>query len=215
MAFRPGAPTSVAAAVLAALAIGMAPARAQLPTLGDGSDMTSAAERRLGDKIARELYRDPDYVDDPVLIEYVLDLWDRLLAAAKGRGELSAELDERFAWQVLMGRDRSINAFALPGGYLGVHSGLVAVTASPAELASVLAHELSHVTQRHIARLMTQESRQMPLMIASMLVGALAMSRSPQLGNAMMVGGTALSAQNQLNFSRDMEARPTAWATAC
>jgi predicted Zn-dependent protease len=88
------------------------PAGAQLPTLGDTSDLTTNAERKLGERIARELYRDPDYIDDPVLVEYV----QRHLAAAAGaarvRGELTGELDERFAWQVLLGKDRTINAFA-------------------------------------------------------------------------------------------------------
>ncbi|HEX2543225.1 MAG TPA: peptidase M48, partial [Ramlibacter sp.] len=119
-------PRRRARALAAALAVSLAalvPARAQLPTLGDTSDMTSAAERRLGEKIARELYRDPDYIDDPVLVEYVQDLWQALLAGARARGELTSELDERFAWQVLLGKDRSINAFALPGGWLGLHLG--------------------------------------------------------------------------------------------
>ena len=100
------------------------PARAQggLPTLGDGSDLTSSEERRLGDRIIRELYRDPDYIDDPVIGEYVQGIWQPLMAAARARGELSPELDERFAWEVLLGRDRTVNAFALPGGYLGLHS---------------------------------------------------------------------------------------------
>lgn len=77
--------------------------------------MTSSAERRLGDKIVRELYRDPDYIDDAVLVEYVQDIWQPLLASARARGDLQPELDQRFAWEILMGRDRTINAFALPG----------------------------------------------------------------------------------------------------
>ena len=93
----------------------------QLPMLGDGSELSSSAERRLGDRIAREIYRDPDYIDDPVLVEYVQAIWQPLLAAARARGDLSAELDERFSWEIMLGRDRSVNAFALPGGYFGLH----------------------------------------------------------------------------------------------
>lgn len=193
-------------ATVLAVAMGWLPAaRAQLPTLGDGSEMSSAAERRLGEKIARELYRDPDYIDDPVLVEYVQGIWQPLLDAARARGELSPELDERFAWQVLLGKDRSVNAFALPGGWLGLHLGLVSVTASRDELASVLAHELSHVTQRHISRLVSQEKRQAPWVIGAMVLGALAASKSPDAANAMVAGSQALAVQNQLNFSRDME----------
>jgi predicted Zn-dependent protease len=181
------------------------PQRAQLPTLGDGSDLNSSAERRLGDRIARELYRDPDYIDDPVLSEYVQGIWQPLMAAARARGDLSPELDERFAWEILLGRDRTVNAFALPGGYLGVHLGLIAVVNSRDELASVLGHELSHVTQRHISRLIARQGQQTPWLIGAMILGALAASKSADAGNALIMGGQAITAQNQLNFSRDME----------
>lgn len=189
-----------------ALALASGPAGAQsLPSLGDAGEMGTLAERKLGDAIIGHLYRDPDYVDDPIVGEYVDSLWQRLLAAARKRGELSPEMDERFAWQVLLGRDRSINAFALPGGYFGLHLGLVGVVSSRDELASVLAHELSHITQRHIARLIGQESRQAPLLLAAMVVGMIAASQNPQAGAALALSGQAAAIQQQLNFSRDME----------
>jgi predicted Zn-dependent protease len=159
----------------------------------------------LGESIARELFRDPDYIEDPVLDEYVRDIWQPLLDAARARGELTAELDERFAWQVLLGKDRIVNAFALPGGWMGLQLGLINVTASRDELASVLDHELSHVTQRHISRLMTQQNRQMPLLIGAMILGALAAGKNPDAGNAVIASGQAMAMQGQLNFSRDME----------
>ena len=177
----------------------------RMPTLGDASDLTSAAERRLGDSVAREIYRDPDYLDDPVLMDYANGIWQPLLAAARLRGDLSSELAERFAWKIMLVRDRTVNAFALPGGYLGVNLGLIAVVSSRDELASVLAHELSHVTQRHISRLISKQGQQTPWMIAAMLLGILAASKSPDAGSAMIVGGQAVAVQNQLNFSRDME----------
>ncbi len=173
--------------------------------MGDGAEMTAGAERELGERIIRELYRDPDYIDDPILMEYVQGIWQPLLAAARARGELPPELDERFAWDILLGRDGSVNAFALPGGFLGLHLGLIGVVTSADELASVLAHELSHVTQRHISRLMTQQNRQTPLMVGAMILVALAASKSPELASAVVTGGQALATQNQLNFSRDME----------
>ncbi|WP_422616796.1 M48 family metalloprotease [Rhodoferax sp.] len=176
-----------------------------LPLLGDSSDMSASAERRLGDRIASELYRDPDFIDDPVLTDYVQGIWQPLLASARARGDLTPELDERFAWRIILGRDRSVNAFALPGGYFGLHLGLLAVVSSRDELASVLGHELSHVTQRHISRLISKSNQQTPWMIGAMVLGALAANKSPDAGNALIVGGQALSVQGQLNFSRDME----------
>ena len=159
----------------------------------------------MGDRIARELYRDPDYIDDAVLLEYVQKLWQPLLAAARQRGDLTDELNERFAFEVLLGKDRTVNAFALPGGYFGVHLGLLAITASRDELASVLGHELSHVTQRHIARLIANQSSQSPWLVGAMILGVLAAGKSVDAANALIVGGQAAAQQNQLNFSRDME----------
>jgi predicted Zn-dependent protease len=177
----------------------------KLPALGDSSELPAATERRIGDRIALSIYRDPDYVDDPVLSDYLQSVWQPLLAAARARGELAPELDERFAWEVFLIRDRTVNAFALPGGYFGVNLGLISTVSSTDEMAAVLAHEISHVTQRHISRLMTQQSRQTPWMIAAMILGALAASKHPDAGTAAIVGGQALAAQGQLNFSRDME----------
>ena len=178
-----------------------------LPGLGDGGDMTLGEERRLGNQIARSLYRDPDYLDDPLLDDYLQQVWRPLLASAQARGELPPDADQRYAWRLLLLRDPSVNAFALPGGYLGVHTGLLATVSSADELASVLAHELSHVSQRHIARLLTQQSRQAPWMLAAMVLGAVAASKAKNadIGNAAIVGGQALALQNQLNFSREME----------
>jgi predicted Zn-dependent protease len=187
-------------------AAGAAPgATGTLPALGDNSELSAAAERRIGDRIATAIYRDPDYLDDPVLSDYLQSVWLPLLAAARARGELGAEIDERFAWQLFLVRDRSVNAFALPGGYFGVHLGLIATVGSVDELAAVLGHELSHVTQRHISRLMTQQNRQAPWMIAAMILGVLAAGKNPSAGSAAIVGGQAVAAQGQLNFSRDME----------
>ncbi|OYU13077.1 MAG: peptidase M48 [Comamonadaceae bacterium PBBC1] len=191
-----------------ACAVTFAPVRAQtlgLPALGDGESISLSAERQLGDRIARELYRDPDFLEDAVLDEYIQQLWAPLIKSAAARGDLSPELQERFAWRILLGRDRTVNAFALPGGYLGVHLGLIAVVSSHDELASVLAHELSHVTQRHIARSMDDQAKMTPWVIGSMILGALAASKSAQGAQALIVGGQAAAAQSQLSYSRDME----------
>lgn len=176
-----------------------------LPALGDGADLPLTSERKLGDRVAASIYRDDAYLDDPVLDDYLQAVWQPLMAAARARGDLGPDLQERFAWELFMVRDRSVNAFALPGGYMGVHTGLLATVHTPDELAAVLGHELSHVTQRHIARLFSQQQRQAPWMMAAMILGLLAASRSANAGQAALVGGQALAIQGQLNFSRDME----------
>ena len=176
-----------------------------LPAMGEGAEMTSSEERRLGEDIAREIYRDPQFIEDPILYEYVDGIWQELKAAAKRRGTLTVELQERFAWQVMLIQDATVNAFALPGGFMGVQTGLVGVVSSRDELASVLAHEMSHITQRHIARMMAQQSRMTPVMVAGMLLGALAASKNPAAAQALMMGSSAAVIQSQLNFSRDME----------
>src|SRR5262245_42555037 len=98
-------------------------AQVRLPTLGDSAsaDFDINAERHLGDQIMREIRRDPDYFDDPLLLEYVQTLWLDLVDAARKRGDISADFDERFAWEPFLIRDRVVNAFALPGGYIGVY----------------------------------------------------------------------------------------------
>ena len=177
----------------------------RLPNIGDGNGMSVQQERRLGESIMRQLVTDADYMDDPVLMDYLQTIWQPLRESAMQLGNLQAEQEEAFAWDVFLIRDKSVNAFALPGGFMGVHLGLIAVVSSRDELASVIAHELSHVTQRHIARMQDQQGRTTPFLIAGMILGVLAASRSPDAAGAVIMGGTAGSAQGQLNFSRDME----------
>ena len=181
----------------------------RLPALGDaaGEDFTVGTERRLGEQIMAELRRDPDYLDDPLLLDYVQSLWQPLLATARQRGDISAETDSALAWETFLVRDRAVNAFALPGGYVGVYLGLISLTTSRDELAAVLAHELSHVTQRHIARSIASSNRQSLVGLAALVLGVLAASRSGNADatQAVVVGSQAAMIQGQLNFSRDME----------
>jgi predicted Zn-dependent protease len=167
--------------------------------------MSVADERRLGDRIAAQIYRDPDYLDDPVLMDYLQSIWQPLMAAARARGDVAPELGERLAWALMIDRTKTVNAFALPGGYLGVNLGLLAITERPEELASVLAHELSHVSQRHIAGMVANQERLAPWMLGAMVLGALAAGSNANVAGAAMAGSQALAVQSQLNFSRDME----------
>lgn len=205
--FKRTASALLAAHMVAVTVLAPVHARADtnLPAMGEGAEMTTSEERRLGDDIAREIYRDPQFLDDAILYEYVNGIWQELMLAARQRGTMTSELQERFAWQVMLIQDATVNAFALPGGFMGVQTGLVGVVGSRDELASVLAHEMSHITQRHIARMLARQSRMTPVMIAGMILGALAASKNPAAAQALMVGSSAAVIQSQLNFSRDME----------
>jgi len=202
----------------ACLALGsVTPLRAQgtpaapvrLPALGESAsdEFNLSQEKRLGEQIMREIRRDPDYLDDPQLLDYLHALWQPLVQAARLNGNIGPDTDRLFPYEAFLVRDRSVNAFALPGGYVGVHLGLIAMTATPDELASVLAHELSHVTQRHIARSISASSRSSTLGMAAMLLGLLVAARASSVDGvqAAVMGGQAAMAQAQLNFSRDME----------
>ncbi|WAC74314.1 M48 family metalloprotease [Roseateles sp. SL47] len=184
-------------------------AQVNLPALGDSvsADVSIGAEKKLGDQVMRQIRPDPDYLDDPLLLEYVQGTFNPLVAAAKKLGNISDDTADRFAWEVFLVRDKSVNAFALPGGYIGVHLGLIAMTGARDELASVLGHELSHITQRHIARSIIGDSRNSMLATAGMILGILAAARSRSTDGvqAAVLGSQAAAAQASLNFSRDME----------
>ena len=199
--------TLLAAAMLASPGAPLS-AQVNLPALGDSvsQDLDVGTERRLGDRYMRQIRIDPLYVQDPLLREYYDSVWNPLVAAARKLGHISDETQSRFAWEPFLVEDRSVNAFALPGGFVGTHLGLIAMTASRDELASVLAHELSHITQRHIARRIAGDSRNSWVAVAGLLLGILADSRgNVALANAGIVGGQAAATQLSLNFSRDME----------
>ena len=176
-----------------------APVPAQLPDLGDasGSELSLQTERKLGESIVREIrFREPTYLDDPEIAEYLNGLGARLIAAPPG-GRQDFEL---FAM-----RDSSINAFALPGGFLGVHTGLISASENESEIASVIAHEMAHVTQRHIARQIgIQKQMQMPVMIAMAAAILLARSR-PDLASGAAMAAQGSAVQTQLSYSRDFE----------
>jgi beta-barrel assembly-enhancing protease len=201
------------AGVLCMLALTGVPTHAmsqvRLPTIGDvaAEDLPVGVERRYGDEIMREVWRDPAYLDDPVLNEYLQALWQPMLEAARRRGDIEEDLWAQLAWKTFLVQDRSVNAFALPGGFVGVHLGLIAITTTRDELASVLAHEMSHVSQRHIARSLASANRQGTASLAAMLLGILVAARSgnADVAQAAVVGSQAAAIQGQLNFSRDME----------
>ena len=186
-----------------------ASAQVRLPSLGESAslDLSVGSERRLGEQIMREARRDPAFLDDPVLLEYLQSIWNPLVAAARQVGQIDGDTDTAFAWEAFLVRDRSVNAFALPGGFVGAHLGLIAITITRDQFASVMAHELSHVTQRHIARSIAPQQQASLLAVATLLLGIIAASRANNvdMANAAIMGGQGAAIQSQLNFSRDME----------
>jgi len=209
---RPKLATVAAAAclVLNAFVAPAAPAaQLNLPSLGEAeSDSFSLDdERKLGDQIMRQIRPDPAVIDDPVLFEYLLTIWNRLHAAALKRGNISAEQEEKLAWEPFLVNDSSFNAFALPGGFMGVNLGLIAQAGSRDEMASVIGHEMSHISQRHIARSMVANSHQSMVTTAAMLLGLIfaARSRNADVPMAVLNTGQAAIATGQLTFSRQME----------
>lgn len=199
----------------AALLVGLPPRASvaetplHLPSLGDAvsDELDLRQERHMGDNIMREIRRDPDYLEDPLLNEYLDSIFQPLVQAARQVGSIDPAMDRSFAWQSFLIGNHEVNAFALPGGYIGVYLGMIALTGTPDEFASVLAHELTHITQRHIGRGMVNASHQSVASVAALVLGMLAASRarSVDAAQAVVMGSQAMMAQGQLNFSRDME----------
>ena len=186
---------------LAAALIVLAPrafAQQTLPDLGGGDFAISPQlEKRIGESIVREIrFRDPSYIEDPEAEDYLKKLGTRL---AQANPALRVDLD----FFVL--RDHTVNAFALPGGFVGVHTGLINTAETESELASVLGHELGHVSQRHLARLLSQQQQmQMPMMVA--LAAAILLGRSrPDLAAGAAAAAQGAGIQSQLSYSRDFE----------
>ncbi|MGL4667464.1 MAG: M48 family metalloprotease [Saezia sp.] len=177
-----------------------------LPNIGgEGGGMSWVEEREFGDYIAGLIQQDKAYEQDPLLHDYVAAIWQRLLDAASRDGELSAELKKRMAWEMYLIRDPSVNAFALPGAYVGVHLGLISAVETQDELASVLAHESVHIFQRHITRSYGLSKDLSALSLATAILGVVALAIDPNIGGAILTGGQAAAIQGQINFTRTME----------
>jgi predicted Zn-dependent protease len=180
-----------------------------LPELGDSSSisLSPSDERQLGERIMREIRRDPDYSNDLVFYDYLNTIGQALVRAAKKDGVpgLDGSGTSLINFELFGVRDRSINAFALPGGFIGVHTGLIVSAESESELASVLGHEIGHVTQKHIARMYGQQGTNSMIALASIFLAVIAASRNPNAAQGIAMGGQALAIQNQLSYSRDAE----------
>lgn len=171
-----------------------------LPSMGAASavELSPLQERRLGDAIMVQGRRDPSYIGDADLLQYLTKLGEGLARFAPN-GQVGV--------QVFGLKDPSINAFAMPGGYIGVHSGLIVSSDSESELAGVVAHEIGHVSQRHIARGLTQQSQSSGVMMAAVAAALLAAvaGGGADLATGLAAFGQAAAIDQQLGFSRDAE----------
>ena len=140
-------------------------AEIKLPDIGSPADATLSKndEARLGRAIMAQIRNSGQVVEDPLVTEYVNEIGHRIAAQAKSDGIYD------FSFFVI--EDPVVNAFALPGGFIGIHTGLLEATRNEDELAGVLAHEVSHVTQRHIARSIHSGQRQSIMSMAIMQIG--------------------------------------------
>lgn len=170
----------------------------ELPDLGEVAQtvMTPLDEQRIGEEIMREVASSGEVVHDIEVIDYLQVLGYRLASN-------SPDNRQRFTFFVV--RDPSINAFAMPGGVIGVHTGLMLSSSSESELASVLSHEIGHVVQRHLARMVTQQRQDAWKSFAAMAFALLAARSNPQLAGTSMQAASAGAIQRQLDYTREHE----------
>jgi len=204
---RRRAPWRSRAAIAACAAVCLAlspisPAQEALPDLGDPSlaYLSGAQERKLGESIVRQIRASGAYLNDPEVNGYLNELGNRLVTAIPGAP---------FDFEFLALADPSINAFALPGGFIVVNTGLILLAQTESELASVLGHEITHVTQHHIARSILNQRDAMLTTLAALAAAVLAArshsSSSGQMTSAAMASAQGLAIQSQINFTRQNE----------
>ena len=173
-----------------------------LPDLGDSSQsvLSGVQERKLGESIVRQIRASGAYLNDPEVNGYLNDLGNRLVTAIPGA---------QFDFEFFAVADPSINAFALPGGFVGVNTGLILLTQNESELASVLGHEITHVTQHHIARSIDAQKDALLAQIGALAAAVLASrshsSSSGDMTSAAIAASQGLAIQTQINFTRQNE----------
>jgi len=169
-----------------------------LPDLGDASQtvLTPLQERQIGQQSMMEIRASKQFLDDPEINDYLNQLGDKLV-------ENSTEPGLGFEFFAI--NDLTVNAFAMPGGFIGVNSGLLLTAQSESELAAVLSHEIAHVTQHHLARMIAGQQGESLLSMAALAVAILAARTSPQATEAAIASVQARAIQKQLDFTRANE----------
>lgn len=190
--------SAVAACAAAAAYAATVSAAVDLPDIGDPSRaaVSPYEERQLGAEFMRNVRESVTVLDDPEIQEYIQSLGDKLVATVG---------DPEFDFHFFVVEDPTINAFAGPGGYVGVDSGLILITRSEAELAAVMAHETAHVTQHHLARAIADAKKTNLPTAAAIIAAMILATQAPELGQAALAAATAGTMQHQINFTRANE----------
>ncbi|MGV8834893.1 M48 family metalloprotease, partial [Cellvibrio sp.] len=174
-------------------------AEVELPNLGDTSSImiSPAQEKMLGQRWLRAYRSQVPTSSDPLIIDYLEQLFNRLIP--------HSQLDEKRI-DLVVAENNTLNAFAVPGNIIGVHTGLLMYAKTENQLAAVLTHELGHLSQRHYARRLEQQKNMMMPMLAGMLAGlVLAANSNSDAGMAAIMGTQAAAQQASLAFSRQNE----------
>lgn len=169
-----------------------------LPDMGDSTihSFSRGAEEQLGAEIMRSVRSSRLYNNDPIVTDYVRQMGDRITASS------DYAMDSFYFFVI---NDPRVNAFALPGGYIGINAGLILVAEYEDEVAGVMAHEIAHVTQRHIARMFERSKSLSWPMMAALLGSMILATASPAAGTSAMAATLAGSQQDMINFTRSNE----------
>jgi predicted Zn-dependent protease len=170
----------------------------KLPEIGSAgvSVLSIEKERQIGGEMMRHIRASQPILNDPVLTEYINDLGNRMVRNAK---------DVNYSFEFFIIRNQELNAFAFFGGHIAIHSGLITTASTESELASVVAHEISHVTQRHLARRLESQNKSQPLTMAAMVSSVLLTLINPSVGMAALSTTMAASQQASINYTRGNE----------
>ncbi|MEY3496532.1 MAG: hypothetical protein RJA80_755 [Actinomycetota bacterium] len=170
----------------------------ELPDLGDSSQLIISAkeEQAIARAILKEVAVSPEIVQDIEVIDYLKNLGNRLVAYSPNK-------TQQFNFFVV--NESSINAFAMLGGVIGVHTGLILASNSESEVASVLGHEIAHVTQRHLPRMIAQQKTDSIKTVLGIALALLVARANPQLSAGTMTAASAMGVQKQLDYTRDHE----------
>ncbi len=187
------------ALITSLLTISSAISAQELPEMGSSTArvLSVTQEQAIGDEYILMVRRYLPLLNDPLAVEYINNLGFRLVE------QNPQAQDRRFYFFVV--QDPSLNAFALPGGYIGTHTGLIAAADTESELAAVMGHEIAHVTQRHLARRMERQQQLSFPALASFIGGIIVASQNPEAGIGLMTTAQAGMQQAIINHTRENE----------